>query len=185
MNSKIELLKKLKALADSGVGGEKVNAEKMLKDLMLKHGISEDDISDEVLKRYKIPYKRGNEIYLTFLWQIVSLVLKERRHRATGYEDKKNRRIVVMLTTAEYIEITALNEFYVYHLQKDLDLFYLAFLQKNKLLAAPSDNDKKVTNKELEKYLKAQMLAEGLDKHEYLKQIESEFADGIKGMGGN
>lgn len=38
---KSELLKKIKALADNGTGGEKVNATKMLAVLMKKYNISE------------------------------------------------------------------------------------------------------------------------------------------------
>ena len=49
MTEREELLKRLervKALAERGVGGEKENAEALLKRLMAKYGISEDDIED-------------------------------------------------------------------------------------------------------------------------------------------
>ncbi len=40
MDKIIELAKKLKALSERGEGGEKLNADRMLKDLMNKHDIS-------------------------------------------------------------------------------------------------------------------------------------------------
>lgn len=47
MNNKAELLKKLKALVDRGIDGEKVNAEKKLKELMRKYDISENELIED------------------------------------------------------------------------------------------------------------------------------------------
>ena len=44
---KAELLRKVKALAERGVGGEAKNAEEMLARLMEKYGISEDELGGE------------------------------------------------------------------------------------------------------------------------------------------
>ena len=52
MNKHIELAKKLKALADKGIGGEKVNAEKMLNDLLKKHNITIEDVEGEKTENY-------------------------------------------------------------------------------------------------------------------------------------
>lgn len=46
MNKK-DLLRKLKALAEKGVGGEKINAQKKLEALMQKNGITEDELDEE------------------------------------------------------------------------------------------------------------------------------------------
>lgn len=53
MNKK-ELLKKIKALADSGVGGEKENAQKILAGLMKQYDISEEELSEENIKEFEI-----------------------------------------------------------------------------------------------------------------------------------
>ena len=42
-----ELLKKLQALAERGVGGEKETAERKLKQLIEKYGIEEAELSDD------------------------------------------------------------------------------------------------------------------------------------------
>ena len=49
MSKNIELAKKLKALADKGIGGEKSNAEAMLNNLMKKHNITIEEIEGEKL----------------------------------------------------------------------------------------------------------------------------------------
>ena len=42
-----ELLKKLQALAERGVGGEKEGAERKLKELIKKYGIEEDGLLED------------------------------------------------------------------------------------------------------------------------------------------
>ena len=47
---KIEIIQKLKALSDRGVAGEKENATKLLKKLMKKYRITEEDLQEEEKK---------------------------------------------------------------------------------------------------------------------------------------
>lgn len=51
-----ELLKKIKALAERGYGGEKENAEKLLKKLMKEYNIKEEDLDEDVIKDF--PFKK-------------------------------------------------------------------------------------------------------------------------------
>lgn len=53
--NKQELIKKMKALADSGVGGDKNNVQKSLKELMLKYNIKEEitEVSENLEKKEK------------------------------------------------------------------------------------------------------------------------------------
>ena len=60
MTEREELLKRLervKALAERGVGGEKENAEALLKRLMEKYGISDEDIEETSTRTYFIRYQ--------------------------------------------------------------------------------------------------------------------------------
>ena len=60
MTEREELLKRLervKALAERGVGGEKENAEALLKRLMEKYDISDEDIEDTSTRTYFIRYQ--------------------------------------------------------------------------------------------------------------------------------
>lgn len=53
---KSALLKKIKALAERGVGGEQENAEAILSRLMEKYGVSEDELDEETRKRHDFEY---------------------------------------------------------------------------------------------------------------------------------
>ena len=61
---KTELLKKLKALSDRGVSGEKENATKLLKKLMKKYGISEEEIQKDEVKEIYINLRTDIEVRL-------------------------------------------------------------------------------------------------------------------------
>ena len=51
MSEKIEILNKLKALADHGIGGEKENAQVFLERLMKKYNVTEEKPDPERRKR--------------------------------------------------------------------------------------------------------------------------------------
>ena len=59
---KTELLKKLKALSDRGVSGEKENATELLKKLMKKYGISEEEIQEDEVKEIYINLRTDIEV---------------------------------------------------------------------------------------------------------------------------
>lgn len=51
-----ELLKKLQALAERGVGGEKETAERKLKQLIKKYGIEEAELSEDKIMEFEFKY---------------------------------------------------------------------------------------------------------------------------------
>lgn len=53
---RLELLKKLKALADNGVGGERENAQAMLDKLLAKYDISAEALSDDEVSDHGFTY---------------------------------------------------------------------------------------------------------------------------------
>ena len=58
---KTALLKKIRALAEHGVGGEAENAEKLLARMMKKYGISEAELDEETRIRHDFTYHGGEE----------------------------------------------------------------------------------------------------------------------------
>lgn len=58
---KTALLKKIRALAEHGVGGEAENAEKLLARMMKKYGISEEELDEETRVRHDFTYHGGEE----------------------------------------------------------------------------------------------------------------------------
>ena len=90
---KSELLKKIKALADNGTGGEKVNATKMLAVLMKKYNISEKEILEDVINEFEIKFQGfyAKELTGQVLYSVIGN-LDDRKGLFQGitYSGKKN-----------------------------------------------------------------------------------------------
>lgn len=178
-NSKlIKLLKKLKALADRGIGGEKINAERMLHDLMQKYNISIEDIEGEKKQifDFDVPFK-----YDELFWQIVSNVIVDWNGRYTKYKHFK-RKFGVEMTHAEHLEIEAKSDFYYKDFEEQMKIFTSAYIYKNKLTPTYSeekrtirdqeDEDRELSRSERARLFKISMMMNGVDKAEYQKRIE-------------
>lgn len=61
MSNKAELLKKIKALADRGVDGERESAQTLLARLMEQYGISETELEEERRETAWFPYSQETE----------------------------------------------------------------------------------------------------------------------------
>lgn len=165
-----DLIKKVKALADSGVGGEKTNAEALLRKLMVKYGLSEEDISsaDSIEFTVKAPLK-GYERKLFI--QIL--------HKC-GY-DPDGAFCLVAARKTEWVFKSSLStkidflerwNFYKTHFIEDLDTFFLAFLYRNHLMLENNGNDQKPDEETLLKHRKALNMHVGLEQHKFHKAIE-------------
>lgn len=55
-DKKKELLKKLQALAERGVGGERETAERKLKELIKKYGIEEEELNEDKIIDFDFKY---------------------------------------------------------------------------------------------------------------------------------
>ena len=133
----LEKLAAVKALADRGVGGEKTAAEQRLRYLMQKHGITEADLEDADVRLYWIRYKTVYERKLLF-----QLAYKYtgsgHAHGCVGrYSNRPRKEVGIDCTPAQYIEIEADFEFYRAALEEEMELFYIAFINKNNLFPPP------------------------------------------------
>ena len=174
----LEKLMKVKALADRGEGGERESAERTLAALMERYGITEADLEDNQVSTYWIRYKTE--------WEQKLLVQLAYMHLGTGhsfgcmgkYSGRPRKKVGVECTAAKYIEIEADFSFYSEAMAREMELFYSAFLQKNKLfpppeLAAEPSAAEKEEWKDKERTWKIQAMMEGIDKHTRHKAIES------------
>jgi hypothetical protein len=171
MTSKTDLLFKIKALAENGVDGEQDNAKEKLAVLMKKYGVTEDDLDSISWHFWK--YKKGDKLSKNLLYQIIYAVMGNvevhKHERTFDYGCK--------CTKAEAIEIEAMFSFYYAEMQKDLEIFYSAFVMSNKIYppAAKLGTDEIIenVNKEIsDETRKAYEISLMLDKKEYYKQLE-------------
>lgn len=139
-----ERLKKLYALALRGVGGEKEQAEAILKKLIAKYGVSMDDLDEEVINEYEIKY--SGEAEQQILKQIVYKVTDD-RGRTFGYtyiaSGRACRSILgVRCTEAQKVEIEFLFDFYKKLYKKELEAFLLAFIHKHELFGRLKEGER-------------------------------------------
>ena len=172
MVSKEELVKKIKALAENGVGGEKENAQKLLGELMRKYNIKEEEIEDDVIKEFDFKLPKIFKASALASQVLYSIVGKEVESGKTIYQWKDNKKLFVRCTTAEFLEFEAKLKFYAYHFKIESERFYSAFIQANRIFPPPgkekdSDHDSKLT---AEDYAMLS-LASNLENHEYRLQI--------------
>lgn len=170
---KSELLKKIKALADNGTGGEKVNATKMLAVLMKKYNIGEKEILEDVINEFEIKFQGfyARELTGQVLYSVIGN-LDDRKGLFQGITYSGKKKWFVRCTNAEFLEFQAKYKFYRYHFTEDVELFYSAFIDRNDIY--PSSDKCKASNKTslTDKDIKAILLSQRLDKHLYYQQIE-------------
>ena len=127
----LQLAKKLKALADQGVGGEKENAAAKLTAFMEKHGITMDQLGED--KRERSPFRVTKDQHKLF-FQVAASVIGM---RATTYWVIPGKRNLVKLETtkSEAIEIELKFRHYWKAYTDELKIFYSAFIQRNRIFS--------------------------------------------------
>lgn len=178
MSKHVELAKKLKALADKGIGGEKTNAQKMLSALLKKHKLTLKDIEEE---KKSLHYFKITSDKAQLLHQIIGFVNHDLRFwgeipAATIKKLKMKGNFFTECTVAEFIQIEAMFEFYSRLYESELNVFFHAFVAANSLYPSIPNDQKKnfsdLTKEEQEAYIRAQELAEKIKTETFRKQIK-------------
>ncbi len=129
MSKYIELAKKLQALAERGVGGEQINAQKMLDDLMSKHSLSINDINTDAVRLHPFDFNK-DEYSFKLLIQVMNAVLGIRRIKFKRPVNKKYT-IVVECTESQSIEIEIKYALYWKAFKDEISILYDAFVERN------------------------------------------------------
>jgi hypothetical protein len=172
MSKHIELAKKLKALSEKGIGGEKITAEKMLNDLLKKYNITIEEIEGEKIQDY---YFSVSENDFDLFNQIVKCVkysikvygrfpIKMIKDYSLGGNHS------IKCTASEYVEVEAKFSLYKKLYREELKIFYSAFLKANGLLI-DNPNKTEPTPEEIEKYRRVKEMSEKIKRGQYLKQL--------------
>ena len=167
MSKILELAKKLKALADRGIDGEKENATEMLEKFCKKHNISLTDIEEEKSTRH---YFKTTKEQSSFFGQIVRYCLGKKAAVYCVY--KKKYESGVDCTPSEYLEIRFTFNFYWKAYKAEQKLFYAAFIQKNNLYPTDAETIYISDEKEIERLCKIECMANGIDKYTIRKAIK-------------
>lgn len=97
MSNKAELLKKIKALADRGVDGERESAQTLLARLMEQYGISETELEEERRETAWFPYsvcdRCGSHLDYGETCECVKEAGQEERARNAENQKDQNRQV--------------------------------------------------------------------------------------------
>lgn len=157
---KAALLKKIRALAERGVGGEADNAEEILRRLMEKYGVSEDELDEEERRRHDFEYhgKEQEKLLRQVVYKVTGGYAYNLVYRASGRRVKT--RLGADCTAAEKVEIEFLFDFYTRLWERERAAFLSAFIQKHRIFAIRDDIEpQEVSGEEL---LKMQALMLGM-----------------------
>lgn len=171
METIIEKLKKVKELAERGEAGEAMAAKALLLKLLAKHGLTLEDIEDDVKHSYLFKYTFARE--KTVMLQCISKITDDSK-LSYSYRKDKRKEFWVDLTEWQYIEAKDMIEFHIKQFRKDLemkmDAFLSAYLSKHHLFADSAESgDSKLTPEELAEFLRQY---EGMsDQETYTKKL--------------
>lgn len=163
-DKKKQLLNKLKALAERGVGGEKETAQRKLEDLMRKYGVEEADLSDEKKENFEFKYK--NKFEKQLILQIANKTFgDEWFDRIYTYSRGIGKRSIILIecTKFEETQIRIEYEFYKELWKEEVEFLFSVFIQKHNIfdLNGSSKNntaEHKYSEKELKRMAMMEML---------------------------
>lgn len=171
----LQKIKRVQALAERGVGGEKESAATLLETLMKRYDISEADIATERVELRWFRYK--TELECRLLNQIIYTVTGKCPAGCVGaYTGRKHKKVGIECTDAERLEIEISFEFYNAAMQTELERFYSAFLIKNQIFPPPGKSEIDIPTPEErsdEEEFKLSAMLAGMDEHTRRKMIES------------
>lgn len=167
----LELAKKLKALADRGIGGEKINAAEQLKKLIAKHGISLEDIESETLSDHFFDVQvKTRKIFIQVCAYVIGINARI-YFVQNGRGKKKPARMLVVCTSAQAVEIESMYYFYSKDYLEQIKTFELAYIYKNNLVPQDGTVYRNLSDDEIQKRKKAAAMGAGIDKKQYLKEL--------------
>lgn len=163
-------IKKLQALAERGVGGEKDTAKRKLEKLLADNNIfSLEELEGDKVEYFLFSYKGEHEIQL--LKQCVYKVLGAKTDRTTYRTRGTRQKLGYYCTKAQKLEIELEFEFYRDAFYEELTVFMSAFIQKQGIF--PPDAPKGSIDTLDERDLKMAMMAQGINKKSRVQMIEN------------
>lgn len=169
----IQRIKKLQALAERGVGGEKDTAQKKLLSLLEKNGIHSLEELEQEAETYEytlFSYSGRHEIKLLAqcMYKVMGASADLTSYRTRGTRQK----IGIYCTKAQKIEIELEFEFYRNVFYAELSTFMSAFIQAQGIF--PPDAPQGKYDKFSERDIKVSLMASGIDKRTRAAMIEAE-----------
>lgn len=146
METIIDRLRKIYALAEKGHQGEKVVAQQKLDSLLEKHNLTLDDIRSS--EKNFCEYKYKTSLEKDILFQCAVYIRGSDQIRHGRYKNKKS--IHMELTKIEQIDLQLMYDHYRNELKKDLKVFFQAFIQRHKIFPPQKEDNNKTPDKDID-----------------------------------
>lgn len=172
----LEKLRKIKALAENGVGGEMIAAQEALDRLLKEYGLTMEDIADD--KRETYEFKYSNEREMALMMQVIVHLFGSKSHvYNTGRYNKKAKYVFLEMTKVEYLDMRGTWDYYrrewKKYLEKGLKELLSAYILKFDLYdITPNPEDKPSERLDFETMMRIRMMSEGVDAAPFAKMIE-------------
>lgn len=170
----IEKLRKIAALADHGVGGEKVNAKIQLEKLLKKYHVSLEDLNTRKLRRtdaFKYFYKWQRELLFDCYHCLMGSSSFE------YYRAQKRKTLYFEMTALQEVELRDMFCYYKKLYAKELKRLTVAFTQKHHLFNYSQDDSDNSddSSKELSKEEIAAIvrMMQGIEPSDYVSRNRS------------
>ncbi len=175
MTSKLELAKKLKALAERGVGGEALNASEALERLIKKYDINVECLDDDLQLHREIKYDAripfNDDLSAQIIWKLLEEVGSKDRRLSQRKRRLRYGVLYIKLTESEYAEVVMRIEHFQEDFRKNLDAFFYAYLKTQNLLTKSNGQERELSEEEKEMLLKAKRHQWGIEKTNPTKRI--------------
>lgn len=176
-------LKKIKELAERGVGGEKETAMRLYRELMEKYDIDEAEVLEDRVETHWFSY--STEIEEDLLTQIFFKVTGSSLYRSYAGKYSRRKKRGCDCTVLEAAEIQLLFGFYKEELQREFRTFMIAFKCSNDIFPDKSarcykEHDgakQELTDEERRMYKKAAFMGEFMDKNKPPRALLGEMEE--------
>ncbi|MCI7099530.1 MAG: DUF2786 domain-containing protein [Lachnospiraceae bacterium] len=153
---KQNLIRKLQALAERGVGGEQETARRKIAELMAKYDIEEMDLSEEKVEVHDFQYH--GEFEERLLCQVIykNAEMSDIYKKSSGKGSRNT--YFIYCTKSQAVQIQIEYDFYRDLWKEEIDLFYKAFVNKHHIFPESAEF-KNTLSKEETKRLMFMMLS--------------------------
>lgn len=164
----LERLKKMQALAESGIDGDRENARRMLQEMLLKYGITLKDIASGEEKWHR--FICANELEVKLLSHVV-LKICQTNKITNGVDKKKKWARWYKLTAVQHADVTDAFAHYRKEFQTVIKDSLSALIQRHNLFSPEEDEDdgKEPTSEEMERAKRILSLMAGLSSQDWQK----------------
>lgn len=166
------LIRKIYELTQRGVGGEADAARRKLDLLLVKYGVTLDDVLGDAVKTYEFHFR--NEWDESLMTQLYYAVTQDREKKIWQYSragKKVARKIGLDLTAEQYVDFQEQLKHYRAAWKKEQARLFAAFCHQHNLLRPADSNaaDRKYSDEEIREHLRMKQMMRGLNEKSFFR----------------